>query len=451
MLPGTPANPPSPPPERHAPPPARPRLPPTPESWLPREHNLYRPRHSRGQRGALVCAVVFFLAPALAFVLGVRPAEFENRQLAEFPGPGDGWGFFTGLPAWATDHLPLREAGVRAAEAVSTGVFGDPPGAGAGTGGRDGPVGVEPPDDDPDRAPEVPKEHFPRAVLGTDGWYYLGDDMTHKCFPVHDVDEVIRRLNRLRRAVESSGRQFELVFAPDKTTMAPEHLPEDYLGEECTEARTREFWERVPAATGAIDLRPALHHAYERLGAPVYGPLDSHWTFAGGLTMTYALAERLAPGSTESWEVERNGRRPWVADVPRLHGKHLDRGLDAFALAPDGGPDRTDYVGSNFRKPLHLEQTGPAAEGTVRRPVGVLADSFTQFATPYLAATVRDLRVVHHNTLALSSGREIAELLADRDVVVVQFVERIIAGGGSALLRDSALDTLAATLERHPR
>src|SRR4030081_2058162 len=104
-------------------------LPPTPESWLPTEHSLYRPRHSRRQRTALTCALVFFLAPTLAFVSGVRAQPFENRPLHQFPSLSGGWGFFTGLANWATDHLTLRQAGVQAANGISTGVFSDPLGS----------------------------------------------------------------------------------------------------------------------------------------------------------------------------------------------------------------------------------------------------------------------------------------------------------------------------------
>src|SRR5688500_14039434 len=43
----------------------------TPESWLPNEHSLYRPRHSRRQRTALTCGLVFFFVPVLLLAVGV--------------------------------------------------------------------------------------------------------------------------------------------------------------------------------------------------------------------------------------------------------------------------------------------------------------------------------------------------------------------------------------------
>ncbi|WP_228713580.1 alginate O-acetyltransferase AlgX-related protein [Prauserella endophytica] len=419
-------------------------LPPTPESWLPNEHSLYRPRHSPRQRTALTCAVVFFLAPALAFVLGVRPQAFENRALAEFPSITDGWGFFTGLSAWATDHLPLREAGIDAASGISTGVFRDPPDMGGGA--RDT-VGVSPGSE----RQETPPDLFPDVISGTDNWLYLGEDVKARCYPARDVNGVVTQLNKLREAVEASGREFELVIAPDKTTVMPQHLPESYLGKECAQQRAAEFWRRVPAEAGAIDLRPALRDTERQTGEPLYDAIDSHWNFAGGLTMTYALAERIAPGSTATWQVGPDGTQEWPADLPRMLGRQEQRQLTRYTLAPDGGEDRTRYLASDFRTMLEVEQRGDAVEGTIEDKVGVIADSYTQFATPFLTAAVRDLSVVHAETVAEASVDQIAELLADRDVVVVEFVERIVTGGASALLHDDAIHRLGAALAANPR
>lgn len=392
-----------------------------------------------------MCSIVFFFGPAFAFVVGVRPTPFENRALHAFPSPGDGWGFFTALPLWATDHLPLREAGVDAANGVSTGIFGDPPGTHGQTAG--GAVF-----NDPRSQPErVPADLYPRVIIGKDGWLYFGEDVIARCFPVLDVDGVVGALNRLRTAVESSGRRFELVIAPDKTTMVPQYLPDDYVGRDCSRARATEFWRRIPPETGAIDLRDALRRAAAQPGAAVYDRIDSHWSFEGGLIMTHALVEQLAPDASASWAVAPREYRPWPADLPRLLGRSEERKLRAYSLAPDGAGDRTRYVASDFKKPLRLEQAQPPAKGTVTEPSALVSDSYTQFATPFLAASVPDLTIVHAETVGASSVAELAELFKDRDVVAFEFVERILSGGGSVLLREKTIDKLVTALARNPR
>ncbi|WP_410562609.1 alginate O-acetyltransferase AlgX-related protein [Amycolatopsis sp. cmx-4-61] len=427
--------------------PADAKLPQTPESWLPKEHNLYRPRHSSRQRTALTCAIVFFLAPVLLWVAGVQPTAFENRPLRPFPSLGDGWNFFPELTGWATDHLPLRQAGVQAADQIGTGVFGDPPGSGQGT--NHGTVGV---DQGQSGTGDVPGYVYPQVIPGKDGWLYLGEDVNAKCRPVMDLDHVVSALRRLRAAVESSGRKFVLVFAPDKYTQEPSHLPDDYVGKTCAQARTTGFWSRVPRETGGLDLRPALADAQQRLGRPLYDPNDTHWSYDGGLVMTYALGQAIAPGSTVNWRAAPNGVRPWPADLARLLGRSEQRSLPTYSLSTDGGQDRARYIASDFRSPLRLTQPdGARPAGSLRPNIGIVADSFTQFATPFLAATCQDVTIVHSDTVGQSNVDQLAELFADRDVVTFEFVERSVTGGSSALLRDQTIDELAKALARHPR
>lgn len=424
-------------------------LPATPESWLPNEHSLYRPRHSRRQRTALACALVFFLAPALAFVGGVRPQPFENRDLQAFPTPADGWGFFTNFPAWASDHLPLREAGVQAANGVSTGLFGDPPESGRGT--PSGPVGIDPRPPGGRGSDEQRNISYPTMIFGKDDWLYLGADISNKCKPVLELDQVIGALQRLRQVVESSGRRFEVVVAPDKSTAVPEYLPQDYPGEECARTLSERFWNRATREAGVIDLRPELGRTASRVGHLLYGPNDTHWTYEGGLTMTYALAEQLAPGVTSTWEVAPTEMSEWPADLPPLLGKSEQRDMRKYSLAPDGATDRARYLASDFRTPLRLSDTDGSTTGTIPVRTGIIADSFTQFASPFLAAGFQDLVIVHAETIAGNPAENTARLLADRDVVIVELAERNVAGGKTPLLRDQVIETIGAVLAQHPR
>ncbi|GAA4543258.1 hypothetical protein GCM10023192_52270 [Amycolatopsis samaneae] len=421
---------------------------------MPHEHSLYRPRHSRRQRTALTCAVIFFLAPAMAFVFGVRSDAFENRPLHQFPSLADGWGFFTGLSDWATDHLPLRHAGIQASDGISTGVFGDAPGTDhkaptgpigvdpQSTGGTGNPGGVAPGD--------VPGYVYPQVLPGKDGWLYLGEDVNAKCRPVLDMNHVVDALRRLRTAVESSGRRFQLVIAPDKSTTEPSHLPDSYVGKQCAAAKGAEFWNRVPRETGAIDLRPALATAGQQLGRAVYDPNDTHWGFGGGLTMTYALAQAITPGITTTWQVTPDGTRDWPADLERMLGRTDQRHLTSYQLGPDGGADRTKYLASDFRTTLRLTQPD-TVPGMLTPKVGIVADSFTQFATPFLAATCRDVSITHTDTISQGSQEDLAELFSDRDVVTFEFVERSVVGGSTAVLSNPVLDKIAKALAQHPK
>ncbi|MFC7341160.1 alginate O-acetyltransferase AlgX-related protein [Saccharopolyspora griseoalba] len=418
-----------------------PGLPPVHEAWLPREHPLHRPRHGRRQLVALVCALVFFSAPLSSWLFGARPEPVENRPLAEFPSVTEGFGFFTGLGAWATDHLPFREQAVRAVGAISREVFGEPaPVHGSAHGS---PIGAGRPDPDP----PLDENLFPPVVEGRGGWLFLGHDVSYRCVPKRGLDEVIAGLRRWRSAVEDSGREFQLIIAPDKSTMYPDRLPADYAGEECSTAERAEFWNRVPRATGAIDMRGPLREAERRGGRPIYHDVDTHWTHEGGIEMARLLAERLRPGSTASWRVTPSRTYPHSADIPELLGQQRTVPIQAYALAPDGGADNTRFRPSDFHEPLRLRSD--ARPGMNTRPVRMVGDSFSQFASPYLAATNTDIAITHPDNLALDP-RSAGRFLAEGEVVAFELSERFVAGGRYPMLDAEVAEQVGEVLAQHP-
>lgn len=423
-------------------------LPPVHESQLPTEHALYRPRHGTRQRTALVSAAVFFFTPLLLLVLGVRPPAIENHQLADFPTPADGWGMFTKWTPWATDHLPLRQQALDIADGVSRGVFGEPPALGQGQekGPAQGPVA--PPDPSEQDRQRMREAGFPRVIEGSDDWLYLGYDMLGACLPERSLDEVIGSLRRLREAVESSGREFVLIVAPDKSTMVPEYLPTGYVGAKCADQARTAFWRRVIGDAGATDIRPDLEAAAVRRGAPIYPKVDTHWTYEGGLAMTRLIAEEVEPGVTASWKatpadvVKRDG------DLPPLVGRKAEFPMQTYNLAPDGKTVRSRAVDTGFREPLHLTQA--PGKGVVAPSVGVVADSFTLLATPYLAGTFHNLTAIHSDTIGVDP-LAIGPMFADKDVVVFEAAERSLLGGINPLLDKKTIDAIGDELGRRPR
>jgi len=411
------------------------------EAWLAPDHPMYRPRHGGRQLTALICAGLFFLTPTFVHSVGVHAARFENRALATFGDPRNGWGWLTGLPAWATDSLPFRDGALRATEAVSRNVFGEPA-------SLPGPLSGQPPGPlPPGPAPHPPITAFPSVIEGRDGWLYLGADVSGACVPSRSLADTIISLRRLRTAVQASGRQFVLVVAPDKTTMAPERLPADYLGKACATRARDEFWRRVVDEAGAIDLRPALDDIVRRKGSPVYYPADTHWSQEAGLAMTYALADRVQPGITRSWQVAPSGTIAWPDDISPLIGRSGEHAIPTYSLAPAGPQDRTRSIASDFRVPLRL--TAAPYAGTVGQPVVMIADSFTQFASRYLAAAFSDITIVHPETVG-AVPRSAGALLANGKVLVLEVAERNLLGGTSPILLQPVITEIATQLSQRP-
>ncbi|WP_245804889.1 alginate O-acetyltransferase AlgX-related protein [Amycolatopsis australiensis] len=407
------------------------------EAFLPREHALYRPRHGGKQLVALICATVFFLTPNLSVVFGARPGEFENRALTPFPSLGQGWSFFPQLGNWATDHLVLREQAVHAADAISRGVFGEPPPLNQEH--QQGPLQV------PDSTKIDPRQ-FPTVIEGKDGWLYLGDEVTSHCVPAESLDTTFDRLRRFRDGIEASGRQLVVVVAPDKATMVPQHMPDNYLGKDCHDAVQNDFWRHVDAENFMVDLRGPLQDWANRKGQPLYGPQDAHWNDEGAVTAVREVTEKLRPGITGSWRVQPKENWEVPADLPRLIGRTGLTDGTHYALMPDGRTDLTRTMPADYIPPVHTDTA--SGTGTYGLRTAWLGDSFTIRTLPYLAATFRDLTAMHYSTSDQDGGAAIAGLLARSDVVVVEFAERGLIAGAASMLTPAVQQNIFRELNR---
>lgn len=420
------------------------------EAWLPKDHSMYRPRHGR-QQVALICAIVFFLSPMVSLGVFGRPEAFENHKLHDFPSLSDGWGFFGGLSAWATDWLPGRQAAVQAEDAISRSVFGEPPALGAQAGRPGvGPVANQPPSR-PETGPAQGQtnSNYPPVVEGRDGWLYLGNDMYAKCNPIIPTASVIDELIGLRRAVEASGRRLVLIVPPDKSDIFPQFLPGQYAGKDCAPVAARTMWHRLDTEVGYLDLRQPLLAESQRRGAPIYFKQDTHWQFHGGLTMVRTLAENLRPGVTSTWRTAPKETFDKQTDLPPLIGRTGTEPAELESLAPDGGADRTrTFFGQSNLTPIELRSE--PATGTVPDKVAMIGDSFTGFANMYLAAAFNDMTIMHSDYVQNDPGAAAAKLV-DSDVVVIEIAERNLIGGQSPILAPAVVKTLSEQLVNHPR
>lgn len=413
-------------------------LPPLPESSLPREHSLYRPRHGRRQRLALVCAVVFFLLPTFAYVVGIRPTEFENHPLAAFPDPLGG-AFFAGLSPWATDHLALRQQAVHADDWLSGAVFGEPPAFGHKD--TEAPVQAGP-------QPTSQSFLFPTVLQGTDGWLYLGAELSSHCQLAQPVGQTLAQLRRLRDAVVASGRKFEVVVAPDKATMVPQHLPADYPGKSCRNATANQFWREAASQPYILDVRGDLAAWGRQLGQPVYGPLDAHWGDEGGVTMTRRIAEALRPGISRDWVIEPGQTWQVPADLPPLYGRSGTSTGRHYSILTDGVHDHTQDVPVDYLDPLHFGSA--TGTGTYSGSVGMLSDSFTRRATRYLATVFGDITILDQAQIIKDAGAEAGRMLAGDRAVVIEVAERTLVDGRFIVLAPEVESTIIAELAAHP-
>jgi hypothetical protein len=416
------------------------------EAWLPREHVLHRPRHGGRQLLALICAIIFLLTPALLWVVGLRPSEIENHRLQSFPSLAQGWSAFTALPDWATDQLIFRGQAIRAEDSISRAIFGEPGSRDHGGSTGTGPLPGSPSENG--TTGNTNDQTGAQVVLeGTDGWLYYGADAEAKCRPTHPLDQSVEKLNALKTMVESSGRKFVYVVAPDKSTMDPEHLPENFANKACAAAANGPLWSALTGAAGAIDLRPALVAAARQNGQPVYWPNDTHWKDEGALTMTRSLAEAVQPGVSSSWQITPSRDYTLDADLPLLLGKTGKKSNRLYELRPDGAQNRAVEFDKDSDVIAHQNST--PITGTVNQRTLIYGDSFVQVSSRYLGAAFSNLTVASYPSNKISQQDTIDAFL-NSEVVVIETVERSVAAGIPGFFQDSFLNDLRTQLAQHP-
>lgn len=408
---------------------ARPRVPeaaPTPAGR--RAGKVRLPR----QPLAFVCALVFFFAPLVAYVLGARPQAIENRALADLPSVSDGWSFFPDFTTWAVDHLPLRAQAVRANAELSETLFNEAPSFQSGTA----------------------ENPYPPVIQGEDGWLYLGADAQSLCEPVHGLEETFDRLNRLARAVEDSGRRFVLVVAPDKSTIYPDALPDTFVGQECATARRTAFWDALATnpPAGYLDLRTGLEAVQESTGAPVYRQTDTHWGPRGAALFAEELARTLDPELLTDTEFVETGDVRHTGDLGRMIGlPHEDTFAGVAVERPGVSPVGRDSLDLPTMPYSPVTITNRTTDAALFEPSTLLlGDSFASASGEQLGPFFEDVTVLH-NEVAAPYPQAVANLMADSDVVVVEIVERTVAAGGGALIQDAALQAIEETLAQQPR
>jgi hypothetical protein len=295
-----------------------------------------------------VIALGFFWAPIALRMVGVTARPFENRRLAGFPKPSQGWEALDQSTRFFVDRLPLREQAVQANTWISERVFDTTPDyARNDPGGGDEhaslpfgqpekaaptptpeagaqPSGAPATSPNPPAAGQAAAGQPSSTVLkGRAGWLYLGDEAVRACSLFSPWKQALRRWERFMSILRRSGRRVILVIAPDKSTIYPEYLPETYTEKQCAPRGRRKNWAAIEGAAGrdprilplrrsllAIK-RPPPHEAYLRK--------DTHWNTVAGTLAVDKTLRRLGDVRMRTGDIIK-GRARYTGDITNLVG-----------------------------------------------------------------------------------------------------------------------------------
>lgn len=414
--------------------------------------SLVSPHRSQVVVVPLIAALLFFFGPAAAFLLGDRAKEIDNRPLATMPSPSDGWSFIPDFNTWANDHLPLRSQAVQRGTELSEALFDEPPHYGQGAGGQPA-AGAQPAGTQIAAADGV---QYPRVIRGSDGWLYFGGDVSGSCEPELSVDETVRSLQRLSAAIEESGRTLVIVVIPDKSTMVPEYLPDQFAGQGCATERKDAFWNRATSAgLPLIDMRAPLADAQERMDNPLYRKSDSHWNGQGASVFVEQVLTRLDPTLlagdaqpfVEGREIELAGDLGGMLGTP-MSDKAVEVTVDRPGVTLSVGGHTIDptSIPGLTRQPVPIDVSSTGAPLFPGR-TAMLGDSFYASARPLFTPFFDELTMLHNQ----SHPRVIAQLIADSDTIVVELVERSVAGGRVHVANPAVVDVIERELAHGSR
>jgi hypothetical protein len=284
-------------------------------------------------------ALGFFWAPVGLRMVGVTARPFENRRLATFPKPSQGWEALDQSTRFLVDRLPLREQAVQANTWISDTVFDTAPDY-AREDEEDAPLPFAQDDEPAERQPDPAAPGEPAAgedgagqeaagqpsvgvLEGRSGWLFMQDEGIRACGLFIKWPQAMRRWERLLSIIRRSGRRVGLVVSPDKTTMYPEYLPKTYVEEDCAPAGHRRAWAAIERARdpGIVGLRRDLEAAKHASPNALYMRKDTHWNTMAATIAVRETLERLSGRVGVRPEEIDKGRRRYTGDLTNLVGE----------------------------------------------------------------------------------------------------------------------------------
>jgi len=370
-----------------------------------------------------ILAIAFFATPVTARMVGITAEAFENRRFAEAPKPSQGWDAFQQTTRFLTDRMPLRAQAVRANTRIWQDLFDTDPRYSRQTTLADDqalPFTGQTEDDDGGSRPATASQ----VLSGKDRWLFLTGELSNACTPPLPFDEVLRRWADLVAVVRASGRRAVVLVAPDKASVYPEFLPDEFSGDECALAGKRALWdllEQRGPGLGVVPLRERLLRAKRRGDDLVYLRRDSHWNALGALEPLRAVldrfggAVRIAPG-----ELRPSSASEYRGDLTALLGATDTDTQPGLSLVRE--PDARRVPGDTL----------------------LLGDSYGELSVPKMVPYFEALRAP---VWVGTPAKQLMDEIAGADLVIFETVERDI--GYRVSDAGPASPAFTAALRRH--
>lgn len=269
-----------------------------------------------------------------------------------------------------------------------------------------------------------------KVVLGNDRWlYYSGEALNnYRHFPgASTVREWRDMLQARHEWHEKHGIKFLFVIAPDKHSIYPENIPEQY-----SVVREKSMYDELieelkrDSDVSFLDLRAPLIAHKEPL--KIYEITGTHWNLYGAYVACDEILKYLSKSYPEILEVLPLNSPFDDKNLVEIHGADLAKllGMEYSPLFPEQPMTVKDHR-TNFSEEFsHIPSVSPKKPNIVTRvsderlPRGVLfRDSFASRLVPYLSEGFSELSYIWQDRFDKSIVLDLKP-----DIVIQEIAER---------------------------
>ncbi len=348
----------------------------------------------------ILLIALFFAMICLPYPIKALPGDagadktLEKRALAEMPVLS--WDTLEDYPgrleSYVNDHLPLRDALIRANSRINYYALNT-------SANRD-------------------------VILGKDGWLFYnrvsaGDPIANykgmDLFTEEELCAIGDKLEAFRASLLSEGKEFVLLIPPNKERIYSEYMPDRY-GKPAAQSRVQQLVDYLRANTNVRVCYPEeeLMGAKTAIrGRDLYYKADTHWNFLGAYVGTRELFKELNLTLPPADEVTCTDTDPTISDLADLLNMRDD--LNTV-------PDFT--IGGYNDHGLHQDVsedtlfTYHTKDGDARS-LFLIGDSFRVSMSAIAASGFSSTKVIHYETYVPGDA-----IRSDADVIVWEIVER---------------------------
>ena len=433
------------------------------------QDNNKTPRSAVSDKAKTLGLILPVLLLCVGFLAGLcwflRPAtsETEKRELTEFPAftvesflSGE---FTDQVSLWYADTFPGREGFIKAYHGIQS-LFGI-----RGEQFQQGDMGDDIPDGPMD--PNTPVDRPTNGGEGGEqvGGYYLVGDTAYElyAFSKANAKTYASLMNKAAATLEGKAKVYDLI------------IPLHYSFALSAEVQDQH---KLPDAGQAIDymysgMNDNVHtvNAYAALMAHkdeyIYFRTDHHWTATGAYYAyeAYCEAAGITPTPLSSYEkmtfggflgtlYSKTGQPAAMGANPDSVEAYIPKGTNDEYIYDENGGDRTRYRGGVVRKDtdsfyaaaaskyncflmgdhplieIHNENVSADRKGTT---VLLVKESFGNAFAPFLVDSYEYIYVVDYRYY---KGGTLGQLVADKGVDDVIFLNNVVAATGSARLSE---------------